>query len=126
MTENTDGIWSLYDRSVFIIASVSDKTKFNNVEYFFDADPGIGNDTFDIEYNSGTITQTFSIPTTNLERGIHVLYVRTQNSEGQWSLYDRTLFLISDFSDDDEPITAAEYFFDDANPSVWRWNSVNP
>ncbi len=119
-TQISGGSWSLYDRSVFYIAAVSEITQnIANAEYFFDQDPGLGNGTaLALTGNTGTLTQAFAIPTTGLTEGLHSLYIRTQNTEGNWSLYDRALFYIAEFADENSPIDAAEYFFDGPDPGV--------
>ncbi|MEO0572731.1 MAG: T9SS type A sorting domain-containing protein [Bacteroidota bacterium] len=119
-TQVSGGSWGLYDRSLFFIASIADASQNIAVaEYFFDQDPGIGNGTIlALEANTGELTQTFVIPTTGLEEGFHSFYLRTQNSDGSWSLYDRSLFFIANFANENEPITAAEYFFDGPDPGV--------
>lgn len=114
------GNWSLYDRTPFYITAVSDiNQNIATAEYYFDMDPGIGNGTaLTLNSNSGTVTQTFAIPTTGLGDGLHSFYIRTQNIDGSWSLYDRTIFFIGTFADENERITAAEYFFDGPDPGV--------
>ncbi len=119
-TQVSGGSWSLYDRTVFFITAVSDVTQnISTAEYFFDTDPGVGNGTsLGLNTNTGQLTQTFAIPTTGLTEGIHSFYIRTRNTDGHWSLYDRTIFYIGNFANEDEPINAVEYFFDGPDPGV--------
>ena len=119
-TQITGGQWSLYDRSVFYIATVSELSQnIPSAEYFFDQDPGVGNGTsLALNANTGELTQAFVIPTTGLTEGLHSLYIRTQNTDGNWSLYDRTLFYIGEFTNENTPIAAAEYFYDGPDPGV--------
>lgn len=89
-----------------------------SAEYFFDADPGVGNGTtLSVNANTGTLTQTYSIPTTGLSHGFHSLYVRTLNDEGNWSLYDRSIIYLKEFSEVGSNIVSAEYFID-SDPGV--------
>ncbi len=119
-TRVASGNWSLYDRSVFYIAAISDVNQnIAAAEYFFDQDPGVGNGTaLALDANTGELTQTFAIPTVGLTEGFHSFSVRTQNTDGNWSLYDRTIIYIGTFADENEPITAAEYFFDGPDPGA--------
>ena len=66
-------------------------------EYFIDTDPGFGNGTaITVDSNTGLLNQTISIPTSPLE-GFHNLYIRTLNSENNWSFYDRQSFYLKSF-----------------------------
>ena len=90
-------------------------------EYFYDTDPGVGNGTtLIVNGNTGQLTQTFSIPTTSLSDGFHSLYVRTLNSDNNWSLYDRQGFYLKSFNTSN--ILNAEYFFN-TDPGVG--NGIN-
>ena len=78
----------------------------SNAEYFFDTDPGIGNGTAIVISPADPITFTATINSTGLLAGYHFLFVRTQSSDGYWSLYEPKQFFIQ------QSITEAEYFFD--------------
>ena len=81
-----------------------------SAEYFFDSDNGVGTGTaLVVDDNSGQLTQSFSIPTTGLSEGFHNLYIRTLNSDNNWSLYHREVIYVKTFEVSD--IAAAEYFF---------------
>ncbi|MDT7827561.1 T9SS type A sorting domain-containing protein [Pricia sp. S334] len=85
-----------------------------SAEYFFDGDPGIGNGiALSVNDNAGQLAQEFSIPTTGLSEGFHSLYIRVNGNNGNWSLYDRSIFYVMSFTDASEPIANAEYFFDE-------------
>lgn len=83
-------------------------------EYFFDGpDPGIGNaNTINLNQNSGSITQAVSIDTQSLTEGFHNLFIRSQNSNGTWSLYDYSGFYITNVFDSNRSVLGVEYFFD--------------
>lgn len=92
-------------------------------EYFFNTDPGVGNGTsLMVNSNSGQLTQTFSIPTNSLSDGFNSLYIRTENSDGNWSLYQRQTFYIKSFVSNN--ITTAEYFFN-TDPGVGNGNTLS-
>lgn len=114
-SQTSEGNWSHYHRTVFYIVSMSETTQeLAAAEYFFDNDPGVGNGSaLALATDSGFLVQSFSIPTAGLTEGFHSLYIRSQNSEGNWSLYDRKIVYINNSFDEDEPLVAAEYFFDE-------------
>lgn len=94
-------------------------SQINKAEYFIDSDPGVGLG-IDIPLTSGfTVSENFLVNTSALSVGIHTLYVRIQNTSGEWSLYDKHNFLVHDYSTTSSPseIVAAEYFID-TDPSV--------
>tara|TARA_B100001146_G_scaffold225122_2_gene246689 strand:- start:18880 stop:19584 length:705 start_codon:yes stop_codon:yes gene_type:complete len=94
-------------------------------EYFFNNDPGIGNGiALSLDTNSGQLTQSFSINTSSLSNGFNSLYIRIQDSNGSWSLYDRALFYINEFSFLPADIIIAEYFIDN-DPGVGNGISIN-
>ena len=116
-THQTDGKWSHYDRTNFYIGSFVSASKIASAEYFFDSDPGAGQATaLSIKTNTGTVEQTYSIPTVDIESGFHSLYIRTKDENGGWSHYDRQSFYIGSL-EQGKKITTAEYFFD-TDPGV--------
>ena len=97
-TRSSSGKWSLFEPQEFLIDG-------GRSEYFFDTDPGPGNG-FPlpaVPFN-GSITPT--IPTDDLEDGVHFLFIRTRHDDKTWSLSDPQLFYIR------TRIVLAEYFID--------------
>ncbi|MCF7561452.1 T9SS type A sorting domain-containing protein [Sabulilitoribacter multivorans] len=86
---NDENTWSLYDKYVFYVSPNNLNTALiTAAEYFFDIDPGIGNAT-SIDLDDAEIIDedlVFQVPA-NLPAGDHFLYVRIQNTDGNWSLY---------------------------------------
>jgi hypothetical protein len=88
-------------------------------EYFIDTDPGFGSGTaIAFTANVDVINAPATINTTGLTNGVHRLYLRTRNNEGNWAITNT-----KDFLYDADPaytatpaapqnITAAEYFID--------------
>ena len=102
--------------AIALIMALSITTAFTqnitNAEYFFDHDPGPGNGIpLSIGAPAPAVSFTAAIPV-NLSNGFHWLGVRTKDSDGKWSLFDRRDFYIGQTSPDLPIITAAEYFFD--------------
>jgi len=109
------GIWSLYDKAIFFSTAFDNSggaSTISAIEYFIDTDPGFGNaNSIAAEANTGSTTQTASIPLGTLDEGFHNLYIRTQDDLGVWSLYDKRLFFVTP-EQAISPISSAEYFYD--------------
>lgn len=82
------------------------------VEYFLDTDPGYGAAQTISNVHVGDNALTFDL--SMAEEGAHVLYVRTQDSEGRWSATMSRPLFINRLQD----IVRVEYFFDGADPGV--------
>lgn len=96
------GVWSLYQPQEFYV-----KQPMVQAEYFFDTDPGLGNATaITITQGIDSSTIASAVSTTGLTPGYHVLFIRTRDNKGFWSLYQPREFFIH------MPLVAAEYFFD--------------
>lgn len=122
-TYNSDNNWSLYDRQSFYLKSF-DSFTITAAEYFFNTDPGVGNGTaLNVDNNFGQLSQVFSIPTTGLLEGFHSFYLRTQDNDGHWSLYDRQIIYIKDFDLSPDEVSAAEYFVD-SDPGIGNGTAI--
>lgn len=89
-TRGSDGKWGLYEkRGFYVSTAASDMGNIVAAEYFFDADPGVGNGTALTVNTPGTIvTQNFLIPEPSLTLGQHFLSIRVKDANGIWSLYE--------------------------------------
>ena len=99
-----------------LVVCFSLKAQITSAEYFIDTDPGVGNGS-PITVSGNVIDQDLNVPTTGLTDGVHKLYIRVQNNDGNWSLYDRNVFYINPSNDNTANIAAAEYFID-TDPGV--------
>ncbi|MCA0153588.1 T9SS type A sorting domain-containing protein [Winogradskyella vincentii] len=116
--KSVDGTWSLFTKSIFYIfelsggAPISDLTA---IEYWFGADPGLGNgDPLSITGNPSELTESYAIPLGALDEGFQTISIRAQNLDGDWSLFDKKTFYVSDIAGSD-PISnlqKLEYWFD--------------
>lgn len=80
------------------------------VEYFLDTDPSYGAGAVLTDVRMGPNTLTFDLSAA--AAGAHVLYVRSQDSQGRWSpTVARPLFV-----DSYQDIVCVEYFFDGDDP----------
>lgn len=80
------GNWSLYDQANFTVTNPQPSEALVEAEYYFDADPGIGNG-FPLLIPASQIVDgnfELNIPS-NLSNGAHNVCIRVKNSEGFWS-----------------------------------------
>jgi hypothetical protein len=115
-TQDNSNTWTLYEKRQLYITDFmtpTSATEIVSAEYFFNTDLGFGNNTpLTINSNSGSITQSFAIPLGTIT-GFNSLYIRTLDDLGEWSLYEKRIFYVTDFT----PISSAsnianiEYFF---------------
>jgi len=122
--KGTNNIWSLYKRAYFHVqAPTTNGTPQNIVaaEYYIDSDvSGVGGSPTAGMFTPGmAINEAFTIPTTGLTEGLHVLHIRVKDADDTWSLYNRAYFYThsSNSNATATPIMAAEYFFD-TDPGV--------
>lgn len=109
-TQDSDDTWSHYDRAAFYVADFPSDQNIVAARYFFDDDVPVS---LDVNPMSSSITESYMISTVGLAEGFHSFYVQTQVEDGTWSLYDRQIIYVNDFSDVPADIVAAEYFIDD-------------
>ncbi len=95
-TKGADGVWGLYEtRGFYISTTTADEPIITAAEYFFDADPGIGNGTpLTITTPGNIVTQTFLIPEPGLSLGTHFLSIRVKDQSGKWGLYEYSQFTV--------------------------------
>jgi hypothetical protein len=89
-------------------------SQITEAEYFIDTDPGIGSAIALTVTSGATIDENFSMPTTGLTEGLHVLHIRAKGTNNIWSLYKRTYFYVQMPSTNgtSQNIVAAAYFVD--------------
>ncbi len=82
-------------------------------EYFIDQDPGFGNGiNIPMNRNSYTILN-FNAEISELNNGMHTLFMRVMDSNGSWSTTTNRIFLGGKYGlDPMSDIVQAEYFFD--------------
>ncbi len=102
-------------------------SSISKAEYFFDKDPGVGKGTnlpvTSVTADSASITASISI--NGLSLGFHRLFVRTQDSNGKWSLFEgRTFNIFNPASTAVVSVPTAEYFFD-KDPGVGKGIALN-
>jgi hypothetical protein len=115
---NSSMQWGLTHSIAFVKASVSAETNITRLEYFIDDDPGVG---AAIPVSVGTpdrnVTAHFTVSDA-LSEGLHTLYLRARNEEGNWSVVQRMDFLKAA----DAPVDSVEYleYFIDDDPGFGK------
>jgi len=116
--------WSLAYSASFIKSAGGAASSINyvtRVEYFFDADPGIGKGT-DIYTNStkATVDSTYPFSVSSLTTGLHTLYVRALDINQNWSLaYSSSFVKEIGYDTSFQAISNVEYFLD-SDPGVGK------
>lgn len=104
---------------VLLSAVIYLKAQINQIEYFFDIDPGFGNGLNPgtpeiIESNQGKTYEllNFTAPVSGLLDGCHTLYLRAKNAAGWSQTQSRPFIKVSLPGDKNLQIKSVEYFFD--------------
>ncbi len=109
------GQWSLSESRPFFASSSSTTSASNIVamEYYIDTDPGIGSGVNIPVSSSASLDFLENIPTSSLTEGMHVLHIRAQDQNNEWSLSESKPF----FVDQTRQIINYEYAID-VDPGV--------
>ena len=95
----------------------------SELEYFFNADPGVGAATSISSFTNDTeVTFTGNIITSGLENGIHTLFIRAKNTDDEWGIPIKKLVLVD--AGEVVEIEQLEYFFDE-DPGVGLANTLS-
>lgn len=93
-------------------------------EYFWDADPGVGNGTSISITIGDSLQETVSVSASGLQAGVHRLHVRSRDNLGRYSLPASQAFFIQPFTNVPQPqLASAEYFFD-TDPGIGNGISI--
>ncbi len=116
---DSTGIWGGLQSFPFTVSSAPQlppSAPLAKREYFFDADPGLGNGVVSSIAIADSVTETISIPTTGVSNGYHLLYIRYADTAGHWGQLQRIPINIAVISSSSEPqsppLLRREYFID--------------
>ena len=85
----------------------------NQIEYFFDNDPGVGKGySIPVTYQNSVIFANSNISCRNLSTGLHRIYFRVKDNSGRWSIPQSQIVIVQAFNPSATQVTDAEYFFD--------------
>ena len=94
------------------------------MEYFVDTDPGYGNG-ISIPFSGSEIAEAdFTVPLNSLGNGIHFLYLRAQNQDGDWSVTSVHHILRDVFQGEGAVIDHAEYYIDN-DPGLGNGTAIS-
>lgn len=97
---------------MLLLAAVPKAQNVVRAEYFIDTDAGVGNNNLITLANpSSDGIYNLNINLTGLTIGYHKLYIRTRDSDGNWSFTSRRNIEINS-SNTTKKIISGEYFFD--------------
>lgn len=109
----------------FFVLPQLEAQQINYAEYFFDNDPGFGNATSLSMSQADTINADYSISTSGLSAGMHMLYVRTRSNTGKWSLAAQKMVMINiPTAANLRKINQLEYFYD-SDPGFGQGSSLS-
>ena len=111
--KDDNGFWSFTQKHLFFkIAGNGTNPSLTEIEYFFDADPGLGNG-YPVAFTPGqeaNVPLNISIDT--LATGLHTIYFRTKADNGYWSFTQQHTFFKINGNGLTSTLTEMEYFFD--------------
>jgi len=113
---HADGLWTSVTSRSFLVIATEPLEPF--VEYFFDNDPGYGKGIVIKDIEKGT--NRLVIDLGDLPTGAHVLYVRSRDEEGLWSVTVCRPFYVCRSAN----LAALEYFFDNNDPGQGKATSI--
>ncbi len=124
-TLDADNRWGIFEsRGFYITTATDDAADITAAEYFFDADPGVGNGTAIPVTEGATVNATISLPSTGLDPGFHFLAVRTKGTDERWGIFESRGFYVTGAAADVADIIDAEYFFD-SDPGIGNGISLS-
>ena len=128
---HSDGTWGIHETRKFYVSqsSLSSASNVNEMEYFFDMDPGYGGGTALTITSGQSIDTDELISTATLSSGFHELVVRARDSNGEWGLHASRVFYIdgSTSTAANANLVGIEYFID-ADPGIGMGTeiAINP
>lgn len=111
--KDSNNKWSFSKCHSFYKGKFVKNQNITRVEYYFDKDPGYGKGSSLSFTPSKDVDISVNLDVKSLENGIHKLFVRAQDSIGQWTITQSHTFYKGIFSTGKPAtITAVEYYFD--------------
>jgi len=111
-SKDANGMWSMAANSLFYrLPDAQPLANITRLEYFFNTDPGFGAATqVTIIPGPDLSNLGFTPNTTSLAEGLNILYVRSKDANGKWSIVANQLFYKLLPKATATPITKIEYF----------------
>ncbi|MEP1096344.1 MAG: LamG-like jellyroll fold domain-containing protein [Cyclobacteriaceae bacterium] len=111
-------------RLVYVDPTGAGAVQVEEIEYFFDSDPGYGMGTKFTAFTAGQVVNELENATTgSLSIGFHTLFVRAKSVGDTWGIPEARLVYVDPSGGVNADIVAIEYFFD-MDPGVGMANVV--
>ncbi len=113
--KHQSGSWGIQDSRTIYVASESVATTaiLDEMEYYFDSDPGPGNGTPISFTAAASVNILPSLPMTSLATGFHALHIRGKDDNGNWGIPEiRTFYIVQSNVATQADVVQLEYFFD--------------
>lgn len=113
--KHQSGSWGVGEYKVVYVASesVAATNNIDEMEYYFDTDPGQGNGTPITVPTAPSLNISPLLATSSLAAGFHVLHLRTRDVNGNWSVPEiRPFYVAPGNANTQANIVQLEYFFD--------------
>ncbi|MDG2449808.1 MAG: hypothetical protein P8M34_09215 [Saprospiraceae bacterium] len=99
--------------AMFRVVNCSTCSVVSNLEYFIDTDPGYGAATSLSAPSSLNFSRNYTISLGSISPGIHTLYIRAKNENGDWSFTQkRSFYVFEGSSSGTSDLDYLEYFID--------------
>lgn len=123
--QDTQGNWGIAQRRMFYLEAPAEQSnsELTKLEYFFNEDPGVGNGiSLNLNHEKEFIG---AIETAGLDAGFHKLYVRYQDTRGNWGISQNRLFYLEEARPTNPIlIKKIEYYFDEEDPGFGLANPI--
>lgn len=119
------GAWGITETRVIFVdpSSAGGVVNIDEIEYFFDADPGVGNATTTDPFTaSNMVSIVNTLNASGLSEGFHSLGMRGRAEGGSWGMTELRMIYV-DQSGIIQDVTELEYFFD-TDPGIGSATSI--
>ena len=122
------GIWGIAEsRLVYVDSSLgASKDTIDQIEYFWDIDPGYGNGALiSVAVPDTTLDISDMLATDTLANGFHTLFVRARSNSGTWGMPEsRLVYVDNAIGALQDTIVSAEYYWDN-DPGYGNGGTLN-
>lgn len=108
----------------FLYALLADAQEIQRMEYFFNADPGFGAAIPLDLTQTDRIEAAFTLSPNGLESGMHQLFIRVKDEQGNWSMTTSRIFFIDPIPAANVHLQQLEYFID-TDPGFGKGTRIN-
>ena len=111
--KSVEGTWGIPESRIVYVDPSGGMVNVEEIEYFFDTDPGYGMGTqFTAFTAANIINQVENIATGSLSFGFHTLFIRAKSVGGTWGLPESRIVYVDPSGTVNSDIAALEYFLD--------------